>query len=372
MKKNTLCQNTPRILHLVPGFRSGGIESLLMSLYRCLDKETLQFDFMVDTCDHLPEFDEIRAAGGRVFQMGRYLNSPIKYQIKLNSILRKYGHEYVSLHSHTITRALPVLWAARQHNISQRILHAHTDSLQDTKWATISPFIVKATALLATDYWACSEAAGRFFFNLRDYKVFNNVIQTQRFLFNLDDRFRIRELLSIGQNDFIIGHTGRFTYEKNHTLLVQIFAELHRLQPNAKLLLVGDGPLKSEIQDLVEGLGLKEVVFFAGLQSDIASYLSAMDIFLLPSHFEGFCISLLEAQANGLPCLASDVIPEEVQMTSSVITCASGAPVSKYVKILIKLYNVGRADSASNIAIIKQAGYDSELQLSTILDMYNV
>src|SRR5690554_1700685 len=102
MKKSTSSKDVDRVLHLVPGFHFGGIESLLMSLYRGLDKEVLQFDFMVDTCDKLPEFDEIRAAGGRVFQMGRYLDSPIKYHRKLNKILKDYGHEYTALHSHTV------------------------------------------------------------------------------------------------------------------------------------------------------------------------------------------------------------------------------------------------------------------------------
>lgn len=371
MQQTNLRQDVPRVLHLVPGFRSGGIESLLMSMYRCLDKGMLQFDFMVDTCDDLPEFDEIRAAGGRVFQMGRYSKSPFGYQGKLNQILKKHAHEYIALHSHTVIRALPVLWAARQHNISQRILHSHTDSLQGSRFALIAPFIAKITASLATDYWACSENAGRFFFKRRAYKVFSNTIQTERFEFNLTDRDRVRGLLGINKNSLVVGHTGRFTYQKNHAWLINVFAELHRLRADARLLLVGEGPLEAEMQDLVAALSLTDVVIFAGLQANVASYLSAMDVFLLPSHFEGFCISLLEAQANGLPCLASDVIPDEVQVTPSVITCDLDAPATEYVSKLLELYEKGRADSATNIALIRQAGYDSDLQLDSLLAMYN-
>lgn len=369
MKKSTSSKDVDRVLHLVPGFHFGGIESLLMSLYRGLDKEVLQFDFMVDTCDKLPEFDEIRAAGGRVFQMGRYLDSPIKYHLKLNKILKDYGHEYTALHSHTVIRAFPVLLAAWQHDINQRILHSHTDSLEGSK---IASFIAKVTCLLATDFLACSENAGRLYFKNKAYKVFSNTIRTQNFEFNINDRGRIRKLIGIKENNFVIGHTGRFTYPKNHEQIIRVFAEVYRQQSDARLLLVGEGPLKSEMKDLVANLGLSDVVIFAGLQANVAPYLSSMDVFFLPSHFEGFCISLLEAQANGLPCLASDVIPSEVKITPCIITCDINSSLEKYASKLIQLHKIGRADSTDNIAIIRRSGYDSDFQQSDILAMYSV
>ncbi|MBZ0333208.1 glycosyltransferase [Marinobacter sp. AL4B] len=366
------CKKVPRVLHVVPGFRSGGIESLLMSLYSCLDKKKLQFDFMVDTYEELPEFDEIRASGGRVFQMGRYLDSLVGYHCNLNKVFKKYGNEYVALHIHAIDRAFPVIWAARKYNISQKILHAHTDSLQGDRFVLIKAFIARVTVLLATDYWACSEAAGRFFFGRRACKVSKNTIQTERFAFNPNDGASVRELLGIKQNALVIGHTGRFTYQKNHAWIIKVFSELHRFRSDARLLLVGDGPLQPEIQDLVVELGLKKVVFFVGLKKDVAPYLSAMDVFLLPSHNEGFCISLLEAQANGLRSLAYDVIPDEVQVTSSIITCAADASVSEFVKSLLHLHQLGRADSASNIALIREAGCDSKLQADSLPALYNI
>lgn len=367
MNKITPHLTVPRVLHLVPGFHFGGIESLLMSLYRGLNKDVMQFDFMVDTCDELPEFTEIRNAGGRVFQMGRYLDSPVRYQRKLNEILRKYGRDYVALHSHTVIRALPVLWAARRHNIPKRILHSHTDSLQGSRLESLAPLISKATLLLATDYWACSEIAGRFFFRGKDYKVFSNTIRTGQFAFNPNDRTKIREQLGIKKNNLVIGHTGRFTHQKNHVRLIEIFAELYAIQPDAKLILVGKGPLEIDIKKLVVELAISEAVIFVGLQLDVAPYLSAMDIFLLPSHYEGFCISLLEAQANGLPCLASNIIPDEVQITPSVMTCNINDCTLEHI---MELHNKGRADSASNIELIGKAGYDSDLRQESIIAMY--
>lgn len=360
-----------RILHFVPGFLSGGIESLLMSLYRCLDKSTIQFDFMVDTLDELQEFDEIRTAGGRVFQMGRYLDAPLRYHRMVHEILDKHGTEYIALHSHTVIRALPLLLAARQHGISKRILHSHTDSLQGSRQALVAPIIAAATAPFATDYWACSVAAGRYFFGRRPFKVFANTIRSQLFAFNPEDHARTRERLGIDPSALVVGHTGRFTYQKNHEWLIRVFAELQRQRSDAQLLLVGAGPLEAKIRELAATLGVSKAISFVGLQADVAPFLSAIDVFLLPSHSEGFCISLLEAQANGLPCLASSVIPEAVQVTPSVTLCSLAEPLTTWSDLLLRLHQQGRADSATNVESIREAGYDTQTQMARLLAMYH-
>lgn len=371
MKRNNLHGCVPRVLHLVPGFRFGGIESLLMSWYHCLDKSKLQFDFIVDTCDNLPEFEIIRAAGGRVFQMGRYLDSPIRYQYRLNSILKSYGREYIALHSHTIIRALPVILAAKIKGIPKIILHSHSDSLKDFKSPLIARFIGSITTIFATDYWACSAAAGYLFFKKNKFKVIGNSIDSDRFLFEVDERINIRNNLCIKSDDFLVGHTGRFTYQKNHAFLIRVFFELYKINSSARLLLIGDGPLRSEIELLVAELSLSNVVYFAGVQSDVVPYLSAMDVFFLPSHYEGFCISLLEAQANGLRCLASDVIPNEVKITASVLVCSYSASAAEYAKNLMIIKEAGRANSKENINIIKRSGYCANVQASGLIAMYD-
>lgn len=362
-------KKTPYILHFVPGFRSGGIESLLMSLYECIDKKILQFDLIVDTLDDLPEFERIRSNGGHVFQLGRYLDNPYTYQKKVHEILNKHGEQYLALHSHSVIRALPILLAAKRYNIKKRILHSHTDSLQGSKQALIAPMISTITKPFATDFWACSNEAGKFFFKGESFKIFNNTIQSEKFLFREEDRKKIRDQLGIKMTSFVVGHTGRFTYQKNHEKIIHVFAELFLKIPQSHLLLVGEGPLEDESKHLAQELGIFEYVHFVGYKKNISSYLSAMDVFLLPSHFEGFCISLLEAQANGLPSLASNIIPEEVKITSSVHTCSLTMPTKKWVDKLLDLQNV-RYDSQININLIKQTGFDTKMQLEQLIDMY--
>ncbi|MCB2264347.1 MAG: glycosyltransferase [Candidatus Thiosymbion ectosymbiont of Robbea hypermnestra] len=340
-----------------------------MGLYRGLDGG-IQFDFMVDTHAALPEFDEIRAGGGRVFRMGRYLDAPWGYQRMIHDVLDRHGDEYIAVHSHDVIRALPLLWAARRYGVSRRILHSHTDSLEGSPKALVAAPIAAVTVPLATDLWACSEAAGRFFFGRRRFEVFPNAIPSERFLFRPEDRARIRRRLGIGRDTLVIGHTGRFTYQKNHDWLIRVFAEVRRWRSDARLILVGEGPLETASRALAETLGVAEAVHFVGLQPEVGPFLSAMDLFLLPSHFEGFGISLLEAQANGLPCLASTVIRKEVRVTPGIELCRLDDPLDLWRDGLLSLHERGRGDSVANVARIRRAGYDLDNQLTRLLAMY--
>lgn len=163
--------------------------------------------------------------------------------------------------------------------------------------------------------FACSKDAGKWLFDKCDFKVINNAIDTNMFIFNEDKRNNIRKLYSI-EDKLVIGNIARFSEQKNHIFLIDIFNEIYKKNKNAVLMLVGDGHLKNEIEDKVNLLGLRENVIFTGVKSNVNEHLMAMDVFLFPSLFEGLGIVLIEAQASGLKCFTSDiVVPNEAKVS---------------------------------------------------------
>jgi len=362
--------SVPRILHFAPGFRYGGVESLLMAIYEKIEKSELQFDFMIDSVDASPTIDRIRSLGGQVFQMGRFMDSPLRWMDKMNKIIRQNRSEYIALHSHDILRSLPVLLASQKYGIKRRILHAHTDSFAGSRGAILAPLITQITRPFATEYWACSSAAAQFSFASRPARIFNNVIDTKKFQFSLEARLQRRKELGLSELDVLIGHTGRFTYLKNHKKLVKIFNEFKKQSANAHLVLIGEGPLLEEIRSLTQFLQITNRVHFLGRKELIAPYLSAMDIFLMPSIAEGFCISLVEAQANGLPCLASDVVPAEVMLTPDLHLLSLEDGTERWTENIQKLLASGRGNSASNIEKIRNAKYCNDFATSEVLKWY--
>lgn len=362
--------SVPRVLHFVPGFRYGGVESLLMALYEKIDKTQLQFDFMIDSLDPNFTLDQIRNLGGRVFQMGRFMDSPMQWLRKMNTVFREQSSEYIALHCHDILRSLPVLHAAQRYGITRRILHAHTDSFKGSGKAILAPLITQLTRPFATEYWGCSMAAAQFSFGNRPARILNNVIDAKNFLFDPSARAQRRKDLGIGGSDVVVGHTGRFTYLKNHKKIVTIFSEFKRHIKNAHLILIGEGPLLIDIQSLAQSLQVADSVHFLGKKELIAPYLSAMDLFLLPSVAEGFCISLVEAQANGLPCLASDVVPPEVLLTPNLDLLSLDAESEQWSANLKRLLENGRGNSAMNIEKIIQAGFSNDFKTSEVLKWY--
>jgi len=360
-----------RILHFVPGFYMGGIESFLMGMLRSLQGEKIKFDFIVDTKESLPEFDEIRSYGGRVFQMGRYLNAPLKYNNALTQIFNNHADEYLAVHCHSVIRAFPVLWAARKYGVKKRILHSHTDSLKGSMQAYLMPFISLLTNPLASEFWACSKAAGKFFFGNRKFELVNNAINTKSFAFDPTDRNRVRGELNISPSSLVIGHTGRFTYQKNHEFMIKVFFEFHQRINDSYFLLVGAGPLESRMRSLCQELGIEDCVKFVGSHYKVYPFLSAMDVFFLPSHFEGFCISLLEAQANGLPCVVSSVIPDEVRLTPCITIVDLEKGVPTWCSVLLSTSSDGRFSSDKCMEVIRSSGFDAAEQAFNVLKKYS-
>jgi len=226
----------------------------------------------------------------------------------------------------------------------------------------------------STDLFGCSKEACEFLFGERCFndnrvRIINNGIETENFVFNEEIRVKMREELGIKDSTIVVGHVGRFSYPKNHDFLIDIFKKVNEKNRNTLLLLVGDGNLREAIERKVEYLGLSNRVIFAGIRSDVADVLQAMDIFVFPSLYEGLPVTLVEAQASGLPCVISDNITKQVQITDLIHPVSlERSPEYWSKKILEVTKDSLRIDTSS---LIRENNFDIYSIAKTLTTFYS-
>lgn len=359
-----------RILHIVGIMNMGGLESLIMNIYRKIDRSKVQFDFLV-TREDTGIFDsEIRSLGGKIYNVPHM--SKVGYKKYTNTLYKffKEHSEYKIVHCHRDALCSIYLKQAKKANIPIRIAHSHNIRLaesKDIKGMLITivkkccmPFTVKN----ATDYFACSKEAGKWLFgNNIDGKliIINNGIDVEKYIYDRD-KFNIeRSKLKVSDETLLIGHVGRFDIQKNHDFLINMVNELNKEMEDFKLCLVGDGPLKSEVEGKVKRIGLQDKVLFLGIRNDVNELMKSFDIFAFPSLFEGLGIVLIEAQATGLKCIVSDQVPKEADMQVDLLEYLTIKETSIWVEkiksINKNIQNI-RKNRFSNYQKIKSNGYD--------------
>lgn len=308
-----------RILHVVGEMNRGGTESMLMTLFRNINREEIQFDFMVHTQEKCAYDDEIQALGGKIYRMPKFNGFNILEYTKAWKNFFYENTEHRIIHGHIGSSATIYLLIANQFG-RYSIAHSHaTNSKLNNLNEILYRMASFPTRYIAKYFLACSRQAGRdrygkFISEGSRFSVLNNAIDSKEFIFDEELRNLVRREFNI-QKKFVIGHVGRFTFAKNHGFLIDIFKEIVEIDDNARLMLVGDGELKEEIQQKIIRLGLKEKVIFTGVREDVSKILQAMDIFVFPSHFEGLGIATVEAQASGLMTICADTIPREAKIT---------------------------------------------------------
>lgn len=322
-------EQTQRVLHVTEKLQAAGIESFIMNTYRNINKEKLQFDFLV--MRNQKEFydDEIRKLGGIKYTINKmYIKSTflrvILESIELYKFLKKNDYKCIHIHSGTPLRVF-YLVSAKLAKTKIRIYHSHSaEVLGPHKNLNLKKMLFKIFSnmlpLYATDFFACSEAAAKWMYPkriLKDVKIIHNGINIEKFKFDPKIRKKYREDLNL-TNNFVIGHIGRFNDQKNHTFLIDIFSDVYEKNNEAKLLLIGEGKLKEKIQEKVKSLGLEKSVIFLGIRDDVNKIMQAMDVFVLPSNYEGLPVVGIEAQASGLQCVLSVQITKEVDITNNV------------------------------------------------------
>ncbi len=361
-----------RILHVLGTLDRGGTESMLMSHYRHINRDIMQFDFIVHTTQHCDFEDEVNSLGGRVYRLPRFnLINVIEYKKSWTHFFNNHP-DYQVIHIHHFLVAGIILPIAAHHKIPIRIAHSHNTKppifilKEKIMWLFHHNMIKFSTLRLA-----CSNDAGRYLFGESSFTVFKNAIETSRFQFCENNRKRIRKEFGFSDGDLIIGHIGSFrTRQKNHSFLIDVFSELSKVKRRVKLLLVGSGELQCEIESKVNSLGLEDKCIFAGVREDVPALLSAMDIFLFPSFFEGLGIVGIEAQASGLPCVFSDVIPNDACVTD-LVTKISLEKDAKCWASVINSVELNK-ERSSYYREVSKAGYDVEMNVKLLEDYYNI
>lgn len=303
-----------RVAQIIGKWKGGGVESVVMNYYRHIDRNKIQFDFLIDEDSANIPTEEIEKLGGKIILIPPYQKLP-KYTKALKKIFKENNYHIV--HSHINTLSVFPLYAAKKAGVKVRIAHSHSTSNPKEALRNMIKYILKPLSKrYATDYFACSEFAGRWLFGNKAFDkgkvtIIHNAIDIDKFKFDEKACKSIRQELGIADDTLVIGHVGRFMKQKNHTFLIEVFNEVHKENPNSKLILVGEGPLLENIKEKVKKLGLNDDVLFLGQRKDVNKLYSAMDVFCLPSLYEGLPVVGVEAQLNGLNCIFSQNITQE-------------------------------------------------------------
>lgn len=330
-----------RVLQCVNDMHRAGLETMLMNYYRNIDRSKIQFDFLTHRPYKSDYDDEIISLGGKVYYAPRlYPQNYSKYFKWMEQFFKEHP-EYKIVHSHIDAMSYLPLKAAKRAGVPVRIAHSHNTSIDKDFKYILKQYFRSRINSVTTDFCACGEEAGKFLFGDVRYTIIPNAIDISKFLFHSEIRRKKREELNI-ENEFVIGHVGRLSYQKNHKFLVQIFNKFVVQNPNSMLLLIGVGEKEEEIKKQVEGFGLGEKVKFLGNRTDVNELYQVMDIFVMPSFFEGVPVVGIEAQFAGLPCIFSDKVPKEVKFNQKTDFLGLDEPLEIWTKTIEKYKNDSR------------------------------
>ena len=347
-----------KVLYFVDRMLRGGIQSLIIDWISRFDKDKISVDvLLLDDGKKYELEDTLKDMGCNVYKLNNiWVRTPVDF-IRESKALKSFfkeHHNYKVVHLHSSSKNYMVLKYAKKYGIPVRIAHSHNIDFQTKNplkkfIGNIFKFFLKK---YATDYFACSKMAGKWLFgekiiNSNKFKIIHNAIDYDKFKFSKSIRINKRKEFGFNEEDIVIGHVGRFTNQKNHSFLIEVFNECHKKNNNYKLLLIGTGVLENKIREKVKKLNLEKNVIFAGFRNDVNECIQAMDIFVFPSLFEGLGLGLVEAQASGIPCIATaNTIPNEVKINKNFKVIELN--VNKWVDSILKC-DLKRVESKENL-----------------------
>lgn len=357
-----------RVLQVIGVMNRGGAETMIMNLYRKIDRNKVQFDFVEHTTEQAVFDDEIKQLGGRIYHCPKFTGKNyFSYKRWWDDFFKTHGADYKIVHGHIGSTAPIYLGVAKKYG-KYTIAHSHNINGNLSGKEILYRLLSQRVRNVADFFFACSKPAGQDRFGSKtEFQVLNNAIDTQQYIFSKSVRDEVRKELGL-TDEFVVGHIGRFSGQKNHDFLIDIFAQLKKKKENAKLLLVGGGTEAENVKNKVSNLGLKESVIFTGVRSDVNRLLQAMDIFVFPSLFEGLPVTMVEAQAAGLPCVISDKVPDECIITDGLVTVKSlSDSAEEWAEHILNRESTVRRDTGEEI---REHGFDISTTSKWLEDFY--
>lgn len=359
-----------RLLCVLSSLNAGGAETYLMKLYRTIDRSKYQMDFCINVNEKCFYEDEVIRLGGKIFRIPYKSASLKEFKKGLYGVVHDNKYEFV-LRVTSNTMGLMDLKIAKK--AGARLCSARSSNSSDGNGIKSLAAHMLGRALYgkyADVKIAPSDLAAKYTFGQRAYrngdvKILHNAVDLKRFYFDKASAIDIRKEFAV-EDTRIIGHIGRFSEQKNHFFLLKVFAEIHSIDPNTVLMLVGQGELEEEIRHKAAKMGLSDHIIFTGVRPDIAGILSAMDVFVFPSLYEGMPNTVIEAQATGLPCLISDTITEEANITGSVKYMSLRCSEREWAETALQMINTEREDTKK---IFIDNKYDIESAAAEFIDL---
>ena len=361
-----------KILNIIGRRPTGGIGAFVLNYQAYMNEPDIQEDYLIFSDDKYGEFDlKAESLGSKVFVLPSFSFSHlVSIIVKLNEFFDAHDKEYTAIHIHTINIGFVCLPIAKKHGIKNRIIHSHATLYSDKPLKAIRNRLLCINLLNnATLYCACSKAAARFLYKERcsEAYIFNNAIDCNKYKFNQEKRIRIRKELQLGDSTAIV-NVGRLVPQKNHVFLLSIFKEYLDLDHSARLFIIGEGPLETQIKNEAKDLGIQNNVYLLGFRNNVEDYLQGMDIMVMPSLFEGLPVIGIEAQASGLPLLVSDKITEELNL-GNVTYMPLGKPAEWAQRILEICCQRNNNRESAYLNVMKK-GYDIRIEARKLAQFY--
>ena len=373
-------QEPKRILHVVGAMNRGGTETMLMNLYRNIDKEKIQFDFVSFSQEEAHYDKEIISLGGKIIRISP--PSILNYKKAINDmkkVIKEYG-PYEVVHAHTLFNSGFAIKAAKELNIKTRITHAHTtlDNESTIVRKIYANYMRKSINKNSTHLLACSNEAGRYLFgekslSNKNYAFFSNLIDYNKVL-NIDknkvEEFKDEYSL---KDKIVIGHVGTLKQAKNQKFLIEITNYLVKENKDIRLLLVGDGSMRHDLEEIVKKYNLQEQVVFTGIREDVEVALHSMNIFAFPSIYEGLGLVLLEAQSAGLPCLVSEAIQPEADLGIGLVNKLNLSDgIEKWSQKILSMSKEGKLEANIIAKAFEGSDYSVEKCLNKLFQIYGI